>query len=314
MSSTTASPPAPGATAPPVEDPSETVSRILALESDLSFKKKFRPACQEFSRFSEQDTGNGKVDEALLRVADRCHVVLTTRHTNPIFWQSGLDFFLSLQFRLDSSCGRVGGDHGGRDGGGCGATAQQEKMRSRISKFVEQSLEEVDEDAREKLAAEKLQRRREQAERDRRSEAGGGPGVNPFGGGFGGMDSNFEDFIRAQLQGGGTGGLANIANLFEPTPDPRSVHHLDRHELRIVPNDDESAICTICLEPLGKKAKKMPMCGHLFHDACIMESLEHNKSCPLCRDDPLKGQKVYTTDDFRKVDEHFRADGGSMFS
>ena len=59
--------------------------------------------------------------------------------------------------------------------------------------------------------------------------------------------------------------------------------------------------CPICLEdmPFKSKAKAMPQCGHLFHDDCIMKSLEENKACPMCRGDPLKGVRVYTTDDDR---------------
>ena len=44
--------------------------------------------------------------------------------------------------------------------------------------------------------------------------------------------------------------------------------------------------CIICFEPLCSKHEtpaKVKICGHLFHKACIEESLKHKNRCPMCR-------------------------------
>ena len=43
-------------------------------------------------------------------------------------------------------------------------------------------------------------------------------------------------------------------------------------------------LCTICLEPLdGAPTSTLTGCSHVFHSACIVPALQHNRSCPLCR-------------------------------
>lgn len=54
---------------------------------------------------------------------------------------------------------------------------------------------------------------------------------------------------------------------------------------------DCDGLCCICLEELNIAEKVMAIpCSHLFHSRCIIEWLEMNNSCPLCRckveDDP----------------------------
>eukprot|EP00057_Strongylocentrotus_purpuratus_P033693 XP_792411.2 PREDICTED: E3 ubiquitin-protein ligase AMFR [Strongylocentrotus purpuratus] len=49
-------------------------------------------------------------------------------------------------------------------------------------------------------------------------------------------------------------------------------------EEELVANNDD---CAICWEEL-KGARKLP-CNHLFHDACLRSWLEHETSCPTCR-------------------------------
>ncbi|CAD7963727.1 unnamed protein product [Amoebophrya sp. A120] len=301
-------------------------AEIADLVSQMSFKKKFRAACASLSSLCDKVDGgvlvntvsstttsspggemdiNDEIITRLTSAAERCNVVLTTRFTNPIFWQSGLEFFLSLQFLLEQLTTSIAG--AAAPSQAASEDVQQEQRRDnctdqtllmkrnldRVRGFVEQAMQEVDEEAREKVAREKIQQQR-QAQQSRMSQQ-----FTPFGNPMQNMNS-FEDFVRS------------LGFLVEEQPDPRKVHHLDRHELRIVDNFDEDLTCVICMEKLGRKAKKMPLCGHLFHDACIMESLEHNKSCPMCRDDPLKGQRVFTTDDFRKADRN--PDKAGMFS
>ncbi|GKY99616.1 E3 ubiquitin-protein ligase dtx3l [Mayamaea pseudoterrestris] len=52
----------------------------------------------------------------------------------------------------------------------------------------------------------------------------------------------------------------------------------------VSPVGSPSDVCVICLyslasKPLGKSAT----CGHMFHHACILESLSHSSRCPLCQ-------------------------------
>lgn len=46
-----------------------------------------------------------------------------------------------------------------------------------------------------------------------------------------------------------------------------------------------SSECTICLEDLGEKVscRVFPNCKHIFHTHCIINWLEINQTCPICR-------------------------------
>lgn len=42
--------------------------------------------------------------------------------------------------------------------------------------------------------------------------------------------------------------------------------------------------CSICLEDITKKSKIfLTLCGHLFHNQCMEESLNFSSKCPYCR-------------------------------
>ncbi|XP_009360987.2 NEP1-interacting protein-like 1 [Pyrus x bretschneideri] len=43
--------------------------------------------------------------------------------------------------------------------------------------------------------------------------------------------------------------------------------------------------CSICLQELkeGENARELPICGHMFHLACIDQWLKQQASCPMCR-------------------------------
>ncbi|KAK8935912.1 RING-H2 finger protein ATL45 [Platanthera zijinensis] len=43
--------------------------------------------------------------------------------------------------------------------------------------------------------------------------------------------------------------------------------------------------CSVCLAELeeGEKVKVIPVCGHIFHPACIDRWFATSCSCPLCR-------------------------------
>ncbi|EER11683.1 RING finger protein, putative [Perkinsus marinus ATCC 50983] len=75
-----------------------------------------------------------------------------------------------------------------------------------------------------------------------------------------------------------------------------------RNELRMV-TLEEDELCVMCQEEMkqGSKAKKMPECGHVFHDHCIMEWLERHNTCPLCRNDDLQTEKKAFDDIAEKV-------------
>lgn len=48
--------------------------------------------------------------------------------------------------------------------------------------------------------------------------------------------------------------------------------------------DDESVVCSICVEELLPGVKIMPLpCSHTFHHNCIATWLERRPNCPLCR-------------------------------
>ncbi|KAL6659383.1 hypothetical protein ACP70R_003423 [Stipagrostis hirtigluma subsp. patula] len=46
-------------------------------------------------------------------------------------------------------------------------------------------------------------------------------------------------------------------------------------------NDDEE--CSVCFEPLESGLAAWPGCAHVFHSACVEQTLAVNEMCPLCR-------------------------------
>ncbi|KAF4736482.1 hypothetical protein FOZ63_029422 [Perkinsus olseni] len=80
-----------------------------------------------------------------------------------------------------------------------------------------------------------------------------------------------------------------------------------RNELRMVTLENDE-LCVMCQEEMkkGSKAKKLPECGHLFHDRCIMEWLERHNTCPICRNDDLQTERKAYDDIAEKV-RHNRA-------
>jgi len=76
-----------------------------------------------------------------------------------------------------------------------------------------------------------------------------------------------------------------------------------RDELRLV-TVLENDVCVVCQEamPAGSKAKAMP-CGHKFHDDCLLSWVEKSNSCPTCRFDEMKSEKIHFDDVQRQVQE-----------
>lgn len=53
-------------------------------------------------------------------------------------------------------------------------------------------------------------------------------------------------------------------------------------------DDVEYERCSVCLGCLGcdEHETKLDGCGHMFHTKCIVQALQHNRSCPVCRYKP----------------------------
>eukprot|EP00747_Dinoflagellata_sp_TGD_P162254 gnl/TRDRNA2_/TRDRNA2_179657_c0_seq1.p1 gnl/TRDRNA2_/TRDRNA2_179657_c0~~gnl/TRDRNA2_/TRDRNA2_179657_c0_seq1.p1 ORF type:complete len:204 (+),score=10.67 gnl/TRDRNA2_/TRDRNA2_179657_c0_seq1:84-695(+) len=57
-----------------------------------------------------------------------------------------------------------------------------------------------------------------------------------------------------------------------------------------------SNACSICYAPFAGHEGEVPLlrtgCGHVFHEECLDSWLQRHKSCPLCRHDLLKPQRL----------------------
>ncbi len=41
--------------------------------------------------------------------------------------------------------------------------------------------------------------------------------------------------------------------------------------------------CSVCLEYYNENTVKLYVCGHIYHEKCIRNSLKMSRLCPLCR-------------------------------
>ncbi|CAA6671937.1 unnamed protein product [Spirodela intermedia] len=69
---------------------------------------------------------------------------------------------------------------------------------------------------------------------------------------------------------------------------PEAVRRLPELEvcsMSAVETLPEGTTCAVCLQDFknGESAKRLPVCCHLYHAACIDEWLLRHRSCPLCR-------------------------------
>jgi hypothetical protein len=48
--------------------------------------------------------------------------------------------------------------------------------------------------------------------------------------------------------------------------------------------------CCICYSPIGDESflAEIPVCNHIFHHSCVMEWLQKNPTCPICRENVVK--------------------------
>ena len=77
------------------------------------------------------------------------------------------------------------------------------------------------------------------------------------------------------------------AVLTQPLDTAPVVFYRSLPEVRIESkhlDDADTKTCSVCQEDfaLGEMATLLP-CGHLFHGKCIVQWLEKNRTCPLCR-------------------------------
>ena len=55
------------------------------------------------------------------------------------------------------------------------------------------------------------------------------------------------------------------------------LHHL---KIYVQKQNLTEQTCSICIEPV----KNIPLiCGHAFHDECVLEWFKNNNTCPNCR-------------------------------
>ncbi|KAK1276023.1 RING-H2 finger protein ATL48 [Acorus gramineus] len=57
---------------------------------------------------------------------------------------------------------------------------------------------------------------------------------------------------------------------------------LSRESTTTMADDDECAICLRNME-IGDRYRVLSVCGHWFHDHCIVTWLTKSRTCPLCR-------------------------------
>lgn len=51
--------------------------------------------------------------------------------------------------------------------------------------------------------------------------------------------------------------------------------------------------CCICYSPIGDESflAEIPVCKHIFHHSCVMQWLDKNPTCPICRDNVVKNMQ-----------------------
>jgi len=203
----------------------------------------------------------GDLDE-LEVAAQRMLVVLQSRFSDPMYWSRGLDFFCGLHFR---------------------------RPNEKTERWMQLSMEEVDEEARARMRQAKQQRKLEEEKKHNQ-------GI---------FSDRFTPITREELLT-----AFNLIDVDES--DTRPAMSRDARAALPVVKVGKTEICPVCQEdiPEGGIAKKLP-CNHLFHDECLMTWLEKANSCPTCRGSELPSEKVYSTDDARRA---VQADTGNLYA
>ena len=65
---------------------------------------------------------------------------------------------------------------------------------------------------------------------------------------------------------------------------PSITTNITREDFKYIDPDsiNEDLFCSICHDVFDK-VKRIRKCKHLFCNACIVQALSQNKSCPICR-------------------------------
>jgi len=233
--------------------------------------------------------------KALINATCRAFTVLQSRFSDPRFWESGLNLFLSLEFQLEnltrkpdeteidfaSAAGSSAFQPTAVKSGAASRTSGDEQYaypmrqatkRSQLfhealedcRKWKRMALEMVDEEHRAQSVALQKQLRLMEERRQNQNRWNDASGM-----------FSAEDLTR----------MLGFQVVGEDAPRPAASRNA-RDNLRLVTitKEHKNTTCVVCLEeiPLGGKAKIMP-CGHYFHEHCLLQWLETNHVCPLCR-------------------------------
>lgn len=81
------------------------------------------------------------------------------------------------------------------------------------------------------------------------------------------------------------------------TPPPKVVRALTEDQLAsaapVAQAGGDGDACAVCLEEMGEgKLRRIRVCGHLFHSACLRGWVRKDGSCPCCRERLVRGGEV----------------------
>ena len=80
--------------------------------------------------------------------------------------------------------------------------------------------------------------------------------------------------------------------------------------LSIQPQSKECVICTETFQ-VGHTVLQIPACGHVFHEACALQWLEHHNTCPYCRRELPTDDPEYEQERRRAQRTHAGSEGGT---
>uniref|UniRef100_A0A1D1XZ32 NEP1-interacting protein-like 1 n=1 Tax=Anthurium amnicola TaxID=1678845 RepID=A0A1D1XZ32_9ARAE len=66
-----------------------------------------------------------------------------------------------------------------------------------------------------------------------------------------------------------------------------AIQQLPQFKVCTMSTEPSIQICAVCLQHFkdGESARRLPICGHLYHMTCIDRWLVRHSSCPICRQD-----------------------------
>jgi len=231
------------------------MSPIADATAELSSKKTVVAGLGKLKDLVDGTVGTAG-EEALIAGAKRGFTVLQTRFSSAKFWRAGLDLFVELDCALQDN----------------------HAAKGEVAKWVQAAMDEVDEEQRDRIRAEREARR---VVEERKHCQGA-----------------FADARTMATQAE----LAMAEGVMLVEDDERPAASRDARANLPAVKIMEAETCAVCLGDMlvGQIAKQMP-CGHTFHDDCLLSWLETSNSCPMCRYDELPSEKRITLDDHRRV-------------